>query len=43
MCSSDLMTLAPGNTGISVLDSAMQNSKLQSVPAQKPGVEVEIR
>ena len=37
------MTLAPGNTGISVIDSAMQNSKLQSVPAQKPGVEVEIR
>jgi len=37
------MTLAPGNTGISVLDSAMQNSKLQSVPAQKPSVEVEIR
>jgi len=36
-------TLEAGTTQISVLDSAMQNSKLQPVPAQKPSVGVEIR
>jgi general secretion pathway protein D len=36
-------TLEAGTTQISVLDSAFQNSKLQTVPAQKPSIGVEIR
>lgn len=36
-------TLEAGTTQLSVLDSALQNSKLQSVPAPKPTVGVEIR
>ena len=36
-------TLEAGTTQIGVIDSAMQNSKLQTVPAQKPSVGVEIR
>ncbi|MFN0101297.1 MAG: cohesin domain-containing protein [Bryobacteraceae bacterium] len=36
-------TLEAGTTQIAVIDSAMQNSKLQTVPAQKPSVGVEIR
>jgi general secretion pathway protein D len=36
-------TLEAGTTQVSVIDSAMQNSKLQTVPAQKPSVGVEIR
>ncbi|MBI2687552.1 MAG: hypothetical protein HYX27_14660 [Acidobacteria bacterium] len=36
-------TLEAGTTQIGVIDSAMQNSKLQSVPAQTPTVGVEIR
>ena len=36
-------TLEAGTTQISVLDSAMQNSKMQTVPAPKPSVGVEIR
>lgn len=36
-------TLEAGTTQIAVIDSTMQNSKLQSVPAQKPSVGVEIR
>jgi general secretion pathway protein D len=36
-------TLEAGTTQIGVVDSAMQNSKLQPVPAQKPTVGVEIR
>lgn len=36
-------TLEAGTTQIGVLDSELQNSKLQPVPAQKPTVGVEIR
>jgi general secretion pathway protein D len=36
-------TLTPGETQIGLIDSALQNSKLQPVPAQKPTVGVEIR
>jgi len=36
-------TLEAGTTQISVIDSGLQNSKLQSVPAQTPSVGVEIR
>lgn len=36
-------TLEAGTTQIGVIDSALQNSKLQPVPAQKPTVGVEIR
>ncbi|HEU0121519.1 MAG TPA: cohesin domain-containing protein [Bryobacteraceae bacterium] len=36
-------TLESGSTQISVIDSALQNSKLQPVPAQTPSVGVEIR
>ena len=36
-------TLEAGTTQIAVIDSAMQNSKLQTVPAPKPSVGVEIR
>jgi hypothetical protein len=36
-------TLSPGTTQIEVADTAMQNSKLQTVPAPKPSVGVEIR
>ena len=36
-------TLESGTTQVAVLDSSMQNSKLQPVPAQKPSVGVEIR
>lgn len=36
-------TLEAGTTNVEVLDTAMQNSKLQSVPAQVPKVSVEIR
>lgn len=36
-------TLEPGETKISVIDTAMQNSKLQSVPSGKPAIGVEIR
>ncbi|MSV32022.1 MAG: hypothetical protein EXQ57_05825 [Bryobacterales bacterium] len=36
-------TLEAGTTQIAVIDSAMQNAKLQTVPAQKPSVGVEIR
>jgi len=36
-------TLEAGQTQIGVIDSSMQNSKLQPVPAQKPSIGVEIR
>jgi general secretion pathway protein D len=36
-------TLEAGQTQIAVIDSSMQNSKLQPVPAQKPAIGVEIR
>jgi hypothetical protein len=35
--------LAAGQTTVTVLDSSLKNSKLQPVPAQTPGVPVEIR
>ena len=35
--------LAAGQTTVSIVDSSMKNSKLQPVPAQSPGVPVEIR
>jgi len=37
------MTLTAGDTTVAVLDSALQNAKLQTVPAQSPSVGVEIR
>jgi general secretion pathway protein D len=37
------MTIAAGDTTVAVLDSALQNAKLQTVPAQSPSVGVEIR
>ena len=36
-------TIEAGQTQIGIIDTAMQNSKLQSVPSQKPTVGVEIR
>lgn len=36
-------TLAAGETMVTILDSGLKNSKLQPVPAQTPGVPVEIR
>lgn len=36
-------TLAAGETTVTILDSGLKNSKLQPVPAQTPGVPVEIR
>ena len=35
--------VAEGQTQVSLVDSRMKNSKLQPVPAQNPGVPVEIR
>ena len=36
-------TLAPGVTSVAISESSLKNSKLQSVPAQTPGVAIEIR
>jgi general secretion pathway protein D len=36
-------TLAAGETTVTIVDSGLKNSKLQPVPAQTPGVAVEIR
>jgi hypothetical protein len=35
--------LAAGETTVTIVDSGLKNSKLQPVPAQTPGVAVEIR
>jgi hypothetical protein len=43
LLSLSFQTLEAGTTQLSVVDSALQNSKLQSVPAPKPTVGVEIR
>ncbi len=36
-------TIAAGDASIGILESSLQNSKLQPVPAQTPKIGVEIR